>query len=138
MDCEVCGRRQASTKSKIEGAVLNVCGSCVSLGAELIENKVYYSSDGGRAKAPTTFASNATSTPTGASAPRSMGELELVEDCGKRVGKARQAMGLSPEQLGQKLSLNVDYIKQIESGKRHPDQRTARKLEAALKIRLFE
>lgn len=119
MDCEVCGR-QATTQALVEGARLSVCAECASFGKELV----------GRV-------------PAGAaqkqfSQPRKLVELELAENYGKIVSVAREKLGLDVYQLGRNLSINADYLKQIERGERGPDEKTGRKLEAALKIKLFQ
>lgn len=122
MDCEVCGKRIASTTALIEGARLNVCASCAGLGQELVAKKVFVPSASGYYS------------PSSAK----QLELEVVENYNQLVSSGRQKTGLSAEQLAQKLSINADYLRQIEGGRRKPDERTARKLEAALKIKLFE
>lgn len=118
----MCGRRAAVATALIEGARLSACPNCVSLGQELVAKKAFV---------PTTPGYYPVS------AAKSL-ELEIVEDYREVVSRARQKTGLSAEQLAQRLSVNADYLKQIEGGKRKPDERTARKLEAVLKIKLFE
>jgi putative transcription factor len=63
--------------------------------------------------------------------------LEIVEDFGSRVRRAREEFGLSQEDLGRKLNEKVSILRKIESGKMTPDHRLAEKLEHALKIKLL-
>lgn len=119
MDCEVCGK-PATTRAIIEGARLSVCGECAELGQELI------------ARQPPAQKRQFVQEK------KSFTELALVEGFGKTVSQAREKTGLNVYQLGAKLSINADYLKQIERGDREPDEKTGRKLEAVLKIKLFE
>lgn len=62
----------------------------------------------------------------------------LVEDYGKRIHKAREAKGLTLEQLGNKVSARVPELKHIEAGKLRPGDDVARRMEKELGISLYE
>ena len=64
-------------------------------------------------------------------------DLEVVEDFGKVVRKARERMSLSHEDLGRRIGEKVSVLKKVESGRMIPDLKLARKLEHALKIKLL-
>ena len=63
--------------------------------------------------------------------------LELVEDFGACIRRAREAQGLSHEELGKKLNEKVSVLKKLENQKMKPDNRLVEKLQHALKIRLL-
>lgn len=63
--------------------------------------------------------------------------LELVDDFGPRIRKAREKLELSHEDLGRKIGEKVSVLRKIESGKMTPDHAFAEKLGHALKIKLL-
>ncbi len=63
--------------------------------------------------------------------------LELVEDFDTRIRQAREAKGLSHEDLGRKINEKVSVLKKLESHKMIPDNKLAEKLQYALKIKLL-
>ncbi|MBS7605289.1 TIGR00270 family protein, partial [Candidatus Bathyarchaeota archaeon] len=64
-------------------------------------------------------------------------DLEIIEDFGSIIKKAREKLGLTPEDLGKMIGEKESVIKKIEGGKIIPDIRLAAKLERALKIKLL-
>jgi len=64
-------------------------------------------------------------------------ELELIEDFGERVKRARLRLGLTQEDLAKQLNEKLTIIKKIETGEYKPPIELARKLERFLKIRLL-
>jgi putative transcription factor len=63
--------------------------------------------------------------------------LELVEDYGAKIRKAREQLGLSHEELGKRLNEKVSLLRKIETGKMEPDDKLAAGLEHLLKIKLI-
>ena len=63
--------------------------------------------------------------------------MEVVEDSGRRVRRAREEFELSHEDLGRKIGEKVSVLRKIESGKMTPDHTLAEKLSRALKIELL-
>lgn len=63
--------------------------------------------------------------------------MELVEDFGTRIRQAREALGLSHEDLGRRINEKVSVLKKLESQKMKPANRLAEKLQYALKIELL-
>ncbi len=113
-DCSICGK-PAATRAFVEGALLDVCRNCVGYGREVRERP-------------------AQQLPAVAEK-----QIDVVENYAEILRRA--LVGKSGEELAEfakKLSVNADYIKQIESGKRVPDERTARKLESVLGIKLLK
>lgn len=136
MHCEVCGRRirGKSYKVIIERARLVVCSSCAKLGSISWEMKSsipaklhtkHQKPPKQKLKAFTKRQSPLEPT------------LELVEDFDNRIRRAREAKGLSYEDLGQKINEKVSVLKKLESHKMTPDNKLAEKLQYALKIKLF-
>ncbi len=64
--------------------------------------------------------------------------VTLVDNFGPKIHKAREAKGLSHEQLGNKVSARVPELKHIESGKLRPSDDLTKKLEKELGITLLE
>jgi len=63
--------------------------------------------------------------------------VDLVEDFGERVRRAREARGWSEAALAQRLKVSVDVVRRIESGKLKPSLQLARSLESILKVKLL-
>jgi putative transcription factor len=122
--CEVCGRSSNSLQRvSIEGSLLLVCPSCLSrLGSRavivweerrrVVERRVRRARD-------------------------RLGDVDLVEDFGERVRRAREARGWSEAALAQRLKVSVDVVRRIESGKLKPSLQLARSLESILKVKLL-
>lgn len=132
--CEVCGCRIGGKPFNviIEGARLTVCGECAKHG------KICYDEP----KPKLTFAKpkarpvmlRVQPKPKPPSVDTS---LELIEDYGVKIRKAREQLGLSHEELGKRINEKVSLLRKIETGKMTPDDRLAAALEHALKIKLI-
>jgi len=139
MLCEMCGKDvDATTRVRVEGTVLSLCPDCARFGSPVDPPPA--------APASTGFAARpvATATRPVGSGRRleerdlytDIGELELAPDWAKRVRVARDALGWTPEVLGQKLNEKKSVVLKIESGNFHPPDALVRKLEHLLKVRL--
>ncbi|HJQ93725.1 MAG TPA: multiprotein bridging factor aMBF1 [Candidatus Thermoplasmatota archaeon] len=133
MECEMCGKKVGTRRYMVEGTVMNLGLECSKYGTPL--------------DAPA---------PVGTQASMQQGlerreqrmtsrnvydggdQSVMVEDFGPRIHKAREAKGLSHEQLGNKVSARVPELKHIEAGKLRPSDAVAKKLERELGITLFE
>ena len=133
MECEMCGKKVGTRRYMVEGTVMNLGLECAKYGTPL--------------DAPA---------PVGTQASMQQGlerreqrmssrnvydggdQSVMVEDFGPRIHKAREAKGLSHEQLGNKVSARVPELKHIEAGKLRPSDAVAKKLERELGITLFE
>jgi uncharacterized protein (TIGR00270 family) len=113
--CELCGK-QATTKARIEGAVLSACASCATLGTEI--------------KAPPAPTVRRAAAPTA--------ETFLVPDAGQRIRAARNRMKLNEKEAAQKLGIKENTLLHIESGKLQPDESTTKKLERFFNITLMQ
>jgi len=63
--------------------------------------------------------------------------VELIDDFGAKVRRAREKLGMSHEDLGKKISEKVSVLRKIESGKMTPNNFLIEKLQHALKVKLL-
>jgi putative transcription factor len=136
LQCEVCGRHITGKpyKAIIEKARLVVCGDCAKLGSISWEFKPS-EEPVKRVKAPKRV------TPKAKAASKAQSPLEptleLTEGFGTCIRQAREARGLTHEDLGRKINEKVSVLKKLESQKMIPDNKLAEKLQYALKIKLL-
>ncbi len=115
MECEICGNR-VTTKARIEGAILNVCSSCVKFGKEIraqpdIKNII------------------------GIIKPQKVIEQAINPDFAAIIKEAREEKKLTREQLANKINEKVSVIERVERDMK-PDVKLRKKLENALNIDL--
>lgn len=128
-NCEICGKpiRGRGVRVLIEGAELEVCQQCSSLGTETRR-----------------FSTSEVSKPR--AAPRlprkpktrdifSTSE-EVVDDYADIVRTARERKGLTQDKLAEKINEKVSLIKKIERGEFVPEDKVIKKLEAELEVKL--
>ena len=147
--CEMCGADQASlTTTKVEGAELELCSSCTDFGTEVRQE----STSSGGSKYSTTSSSGTSSSSSGSSSsgpsssggssrrPRDMFDdmEEVATDYDDRIRTAREAEGLSQEELANQLNEKASLIRKLERGDTLPTDEVQRKLERALDISLVE
>lgn len=63
--------------------------------------------------------------------------MELVDDYGTLIRQARDAQGLTHEDLGRRINEKVSVLKKLENHKMRPDNKLAEKLQHALRIKLL-
>jgi putative transcription factor len=132
MECEMCGKKVGTRRYLVEGTVMNLGLECSKYGTPLDAPAPV----GTQAAVHQNLEKRAVR-----AAPKSVFEADapvLVDDYGPRIHKAREAKGLSHEQLGNKVSARVPELKHIESGKLRPGDDLARRLERELGITLYE
>lgn len=140
-ECEICGKKTKTptTAVKVEGAEFKACGECTKLGT-VIEKRPPQSA--GRAQgtpAPTRYGSSYGDVPKARPKNYFAGlENEIVEDYDAVIKKAREAKGLSQEDLALKMKEKASLIKKIERKEIHPEESVIRKLEKELNIKLTE
>ncbi len=147
MECEVCGNQifGRGWSVVIEGARLVVCSECAKSSSKSTPQmpKQQTAATITRKSTSTVPTPRSTAPPTHARpAPRReepiREDIELVEDYGLLVRKARESMGMTHSDLGQKIGERVSILQKLEAGKMVPDQALARRLEHALKITLLQ
>ncbi|MGC9113567.1 MAG: helix-turn-helix domain-containing protein [Candidatus Micrarchaeia archaeon] len=119
LECDVCGK-PAIGEAIIEGARVLVCANCAKYGKIVSHPKP-------RATPLTPFTAPA-KTPK---------EFELVDGYGALIRGARQSLGLSLKELGQKLGIREQELQKMEEEKLKPTEKDCRKLETFLKIKLL-
>jgi len=116
IECELCGRRGATTKAKVEGSVINVCGDCVGFGREIPVVKI-------KPKKPS---------------PKLDGmEDEIVEDLKEIVKAERFNLKLTQKEMAEEIGERTSVIKRIESGWK-PPLKVLKKLERLFSLKLME
>jgi putative transcription factor len=132
--CEVCGCKIHGKPFNvmIEGARLMVCGECAKHG------KICYDEPKSKPVFPRPSTApiilRAQSKPP---LPPVDTSVELTEDYGTRIRKAREKLGLSHEELGKRLNEKVSLLRKIEMGKMAPSDKLAAALEHALRVKLI-
>lgn len=63
-----------------------------------------------------------------------MNELEIV---GEKIKSKREEMNVTQEELAEKISINVEYLNQIEKGEVDVDMQTLLKLCEELKLEFY-
>ena len=115
--CEVCGRRIRGNpvKAMIEGAKMIVCGGCAKLGSVHWEAQPVR-----RIKRPAKILKPVKLSIKKPSTPSLIETLEVVEDFGARIRRARQELELSHEPLEGLLFWYEGALK-IEDSIKEPD-----------------
>jgi len=144
--CEMCGASQGSlTTTKVEGAELELCDSCTDFGTEVREEstttstgKYSTSSTGGTSS---DSGSNSSSDSSGSSGRRRdmFDQMdEIAGDYDDRIRDAREARGLSREELAGQLNVKASLIGKLERGDTLPEDDIRRTLADELEISLIE
>ncbi len=127
MYCEICGRpiEGEPIPVEVDKAVLYVCRSCAAQYGKRVTQRQPQSAV---QKKPT----------PGPAAPRPPPlEVELVENFGVVIRRARENLGLSREALAAMLGVKETVLRRIEAGQLQPDLALAKRLERALGVRLL-
>lgn len=64
--------------------------------------------------------------------------VELVPEFGRKIRNAREALGMSPEQLGVRIKEKATLLKKIEREDISPEDEVRKKLEKELRIKLTD
>ena len=115
--CNICGKKQATVISNIEGVNLNVCKDCAKLG------KLVY-------------APKPKSKPKIESKPQI--EKTVVMDYSKKIKQTREKNKLTQEEFADMLNEKLSVIRNIEHGKFVPSLKLAEKIQDKFNIVLIE
>jgi putative transcription factor len=143
VQCEMCGTETADpNRVKIEGAELDVCDECTDFGTEVKTEET-------QSTTSTKYSTSSSSESSTSSSSRSSGGggggrssdmfddiEELAQDYDERIRNAREAAGLSQEQLAKQLNEKASLIRKLEHGDTLPSDDVQSKLERALDIDL--
>lgn len=149
VQCELCGAETSEPKSiKIEGAELEVCHSCASLGQEVHQSTADDSpSTKYSTSSSSSTASSASPSRSGSSGGRTSSRRrrademfdslgELAQDYDERIRSAREERGLSQEELANELNEKRSLIRRLERGETLPSDEMQSKLERFFEIDL--
>lgn len=67
-----------------------------------------------------------------------LGQKQTKEKLGKRVQKLRKNMGLSQEELAEKIKISRTHMGHVEQGRKSPSLKVMTKLAKALKVRMSD
>lgn len=144
VQCEMCGTTVADPKTvKIEGAELEVCGDCADFGTEVRQESSSSSSTKYSTSSSSSSGSSSESSSSAEGSSRRRRDMfdemeEVATDYDQRIRSAREAEGLSQEELASQLNEKVGVIRKLERGDTLPTDEVQRKLERALGISLSE
>ncbi|ERH04197.1 MAG: transcriptional regulator, XRE family [uncultured archaeon A07HR60] len=144
--CEMCGADKTSlTKTKVEGATLELCDSCTDFGTKVRTessssgtSKYSTSSDSGKNSGGSSGSANSAGS-GGGRAPDMFDDMDtLAADYDSRIRKAREALELTQEELADQLNEKASLIRKLETGDVLPDEEVQQKVETALEVELSE
>jgi len=143
MECEACGNQifGRGWSVVIEGAKLIVCSECArfsSKSAPQLPKQQIVTALKKPTPTPRNIAPHTIAHRTSRREAPVREDIELVEDYGPLVRKARENIGLTHDDLGRKIGERVSILQKLEKGKMVPDQALARRLEHTLKITLLQ
>lgn len=130
MRCEVCGAeiRGEPYYRIIEGGRMTVCGRCARFGTT--------DWDPSRPQVRRTTARPAPRRPRNELEAAEV--MELVEDYGIKIKKARQKKGLSVEDFARMINEKESVVKNLEREEFTPDSKLVRKIKNTLQVDLLE
>lgn len=141
MNCELCGKvMDRYHEVIIDGVKMKVCHDCAKYGKEVTKRVITVQREPSvRAPPKPTLVR-----PVPRPQPRrkvSSGTDDFEEpviDFGKTIRKRREDMGLSQEELANKLQEKKNLVAKIEREEMKPDKQTARKIEKLMGIKIME
>ncbi|MCL5874489.1 MAG: multiprotein bridging factor aMBF1 [Candidatus Thermoplasmatota archaeon] len=141
MNCELCGKEMDRYHEVIiDGVNMKVCHDCAKYGKEINRKPAAVQ----REPAPQSVQRNNfihVPPPPLVRKKSSIGAEDSDEpilDFGKAIKKRREEMGLSQEELANKLQEKKNLIAKIEREEMKPDKQTARKIEKLMGVRILE
>lgn len=148
VQCEMCGAETSTPKTvKVEGAELDVCENCADFGTEVRQPATESTST----KYSTGSSSESSSSASGESGSSGSGGRsrsrrrdmfddmeEVAQDYDERIRSAREAAGLSQQELAKELNEKASLIRKLERGASLPSDSVQKKLERRLDIALTE
>ncbi len=141
MNCELCGNvMDRYHEVIIDGVTMKVCHDCAKYGKEVNKKPVAVQ----REQIPQTVQKKnfihvpPPPPPRRKAAGNPEDTEEPIIDFGKSIKKRREEMGLSQEELANKLQEKKNLVAKIEREEIKPDKQTARKIEKLMGIKILE
>ncbi|MBI4015413.1 MAG: TIGR00270 family protein [Candidatus Aenigmarchaeota archaeon] len=119
VECELCGRAGADKRAEVEGAVLNVCERCSSLGKDLTPVQITQVNKKPVPKLPDEL------------------EVSVIPNFSDIIRKTREKKNLTQQQLAANIKETMSSLRRIEEGW-EPPLTVLQKIERELSIRLLE
>ncbi len=132
MECEMCGNQTTTRRYSVSGTTMNL-GACCSKYGQPIDAPAQAGTAASRQQGLERRAQRMTS--------RSVYDqdaMDLVEDFGARIKKARAAKNIPYETLGTKVHATVPQLHKFERQELRPSDKVAKALERELGITLLE
>ena len=146
MQCEICGSniRGKAHRVILEGTELNVCDACAKYGHEVKQVPKATAAGTGRTPASKVSAGKVPAGITFRTGSRRRPDMfdqmtdELLSDYGFAIRRAREARGMSQEELAREIREKSSLLKKIEREDLRPEDSVRKKLERVLGISLTE
>lgn len=124
MDCDMCGREQATLKATVEGSVLSLCDGCSKFGK--IVGRVATAAAAAKKK-------------EGKTAAFAEEESEfVVTNLGPLLKQKRELLGLKQDEFAKKIAVKGSVLHKMETGTMKPGIEEAKRLGKLLGLRLIE
>lgn len=121
MQCELCGREENLFVTEVEGIELSVCMKCTKHGKVVRKARTGQPEQVQKSVKP---------------------KIEIIplidEDYASKIKKAREKLGLTQEEFAKKINEKESQYSKIESGHHEPSIEQAKRIEAALHIKILE
>ncbi len=140
MNCELCGRViDHYHEVIIDGVTMKVCSECAKYGTEVKRKQVPVQREQVQPAVQRKNFITIPSTPPRRRLTASPDDSdEPIVDFGKEIKRRREEMGLSQEELANKLQEKKNLIAKLEREEIKPDKQTARKIEKFMGIKILE
>ncbi len=146
MQCEICGSniRGKAHRVILEGTELNVCDACAKYGHEVKQVPKATATGTGKAPAGKVSAGKVPAGITFRTSSRRRPDMfdqmtdELLTDYGFAIRRAREARGMSQEELAIAIKEKASLLKKLEREDLRPTDGVRKKLERVLGISLTE
>ena len=140
MNCDICGRQidGQSFKVVVEGAKMLVCRKCQALGEPYQDDtpavprpQIVITGPVGPVRIPRAPQRKSDGLP------KDVDELEVTDNFPEIIRKRRMKLGLSQDELANRVKEKLSVIQKIETGKVAPNTRLCKLLEHELKVKLL-
>lgn len=139
MICEMCGKDVPATRPVfIEGSRLDVCPNCAKFGDDYRSSQTKGSAPGASPQVIEQRLQRREQRMKGRDIYRGTENVELVDDYGGVIRKARMEKGMDLEEFAASIFEKKGILAKIESNDLVPDDKMVKKLEKALGIKLTE
>jgi putative transcription factor len=143
MNCELCGKSIGRYYEVIiDGVTMKVCHDCAKYGKEVTKRTVTVQGERTPQNLPRQTMVHIPSPPPRSPRRRTSDNTEDLEepiiDFGKAIKKRREEMGLSQEELANKLQEKKNLVAKIEREEIKPNREIGKKIERLMGIRILE